>query len=368
MLKFSGSGPGWACSLLISCLPLAATAAAHTDAASVAQTKTALRTVVTSKPQANRVEVGKRLTVKPAPKKIAGGDRANAPISPVASKPAQQHSPASKSAGSLVAKPIGQTGAVKHAYRPPRKFVVAIDAGHGGKDTGAIGPGGTREKDVVLAIARKLADMLRAEPDMQVVMVRQGDEFVELSERAAKSRRAHADLFVSLHADAYMNAEVKGSAVFTLSSHGATSVAARWLANRENAADLMGGVKLRDKDKVLAKVLLDLSQGATNEASDRAAGGILRELRKSQHLHHEQVQKAGFMVLKSPDVPSLLVETAFISNPEEENNLRSQRYQTQLARAIFYGVRGYFGGHRSAPSPQIKTSASDQPRWVAVRD
>lgn len=234
----------------------------------------------------------------------------------------------------------------------PKEYVVAIDAGHGGKDTGAIGPNGLHEKDAVWAIARQLAGMIRTEPGMRAVMVRKGDEFIDLQQRAEIARKAHADLFISLHADAYINGEAHGSSVFTLSRHGATSVAARWLADRENSADLVGGVKLRDKDKVLASVLLDLSQNATIEASDRAADKILRELEKSHTLHHHQVQKAGFVVLKSPDIPSLLVETAFISNPEEERKLGTQRHQELIARSVFNGIRAYFA--RKMPAVPVK--------------
>ncbi|MGX2040696.1 N-acetylmuramoyl-L-alanine amidase [Methylocaldum sp. MU1018] len=226
-----------------------------------------------------------------------------------------------------------------------RERVIVIDAGHGGKDTGAIGPNGTYEKDVVLAIARKLERMIRAEPDMRAVMVRKGDQFVDLRERAELARKAKADLFISLHADAYVSNDVKGSSVFTLSDHGASSEAARWLADRENAA-LVGGVQLKGKDKLLASVLLDLSQTATLEASNRAASKVLGALKKDFHLHHRDVQKAGFVVLKSPDVPSMLVETAFISNPDEERNLRNPKHQEQVARAIFDGIRNYFAERR----------------------
>ncbi|BBA32267.1 N-acetylmuramoyl-L-alanine amidase [Methylocaldum marinum] len=224
---------------------------------------------------------------------------------------------------------------------PARERVVVIDAGHGGKDTGAIGPNGTYEKDVVLAIARKLEQMIRAERGMRAVMVRSDDRFVDLRERAELARKVKADLFISLHADAYVNNDVKGSSVFTLSEHGASSEAARWLADRENAA-LVGGAQLKGKDKLLASILLDLSQNAMLEASNRAAAKVLGELKKDFHLHHRDVQKAGFAVLKSPDVPSMLVETAFISNPDEERNLRDPKHQNLVARAIFDGIRNYF--------------------------
>jgi N-acetylmuramoyl-L-alanine amidase len=234
--------------------------------------------------------------------------------------------------------------------RPDGTFVVAIDAGHGGKDAGAIGHGGVQEKDVVLAIARKLAGLIRAEPGMKAIMVRKGDEFVDLRHRAAIARKAKADLFVSLHADAYVNDGVKGSSVFTLSDHGASSEAARWLANSENAA-LSGKAKPKDKssDKVLASVLVDLSKNATLDASDKAAEKVLRELKKDFPVHHQDVQKAEFAVLKSLDVPSMLIETAFISNPAEERNLTNPKHQEQIARAVFNGIRAYRAGIRLAP-------------------
>lgn len=256
------------------------------------------------------------------------------------------------------------TRAVRSASVAPKEWVIAIDAGHGGKDTGAIGPNGTQEKDVVFAIARKLEAMIRAEPGMKPVMVRKRDEFIELRQRMEIARKARADLFISLHADAYVNGDARGSSVFTLSPHGATSEAARWLADRENAADLIGGVKLRDKDKLLASVLLDLSQTATLEDSERAASQILNELQKNHHLHHHEVQKAGFAVLKSPDIPSLLIETAFISNPDEERNLCSHRQQETVARSIFYGIRSYFARGRHKDAEALMT-AGGKPVVVA---
>lgn len=248
---------------------------------------------------------------------------------------------------------------------PGKERVIVIDAGHGGKDTGAVGPNGTYEKDVVLAIARKLERLIRAEPGMRAVMVRNGDQFIDLRERAERARKVKADLFISLHADAYVSNDVKGSSVFTLSEHGASSEAARWLADRENAA-LVGGVHLKGKDKILASVLLDLSQTATLEASNRAAAKILGELKKDFHLHHRDVQKAGFAVLKSPDVPSVLVETAFISNPEEERNLRNPKHQDRVARAIFDGVRNYFAEIR--PMVPVDLRVADAQDSVAESD
>ncbi|BBL71676.1 N-acetylmuramoyl-L-alanine amidase [Methylogaea oryzae] len=269
------------------------------------------------------------------------------PRSPVAmpasfSRPVSPERPAPVSegvAGSTGLKPPAKQEKDKSALRD---VVVAIDAGHGGDDPGAHGSLGTEEKHVALAIARRLEAMINQQPGMRPVMIRNGDYYVGLRERIQKARKHKADLFVSIHADAYVNDDVQGSSVFTLSEKGATSEAAKWLAERENAADLVGGVKLNDKDNVLASVLLDLSQTATQEASQEVAGTVLRELSRSSNLHHRQVQRAGFAVLKSPDIPSVLVETAFISNPEEERKLNDASHQDQIARSIFQGIRNYF--------------------------
>lgn len=223
-----------------------------------------------------------------------------------------------------------------------RELVVAIDAGHGGEDPGARGRRGTQEKDVVLSIARKLAQQVDRQPGMRAVLIRDGDYYIGLRQRMDKARAARADLFVSIHADAFKDSRAKGSSVYVLSGRGASSEAARWLAQRENAADLVGGVKLDDKDDVLASVLLDLSQNATKEASATVGDRVLSQLKKVGHVHKSQVQHAGFMVLKSPDIPSILVETAFISNPREESNLRSANHQNRIASAILQGINGYF--------------------------
>ncbi len=229
------------------------------------------------------------------------------------------------------------------ASRPRgRDIVIAIDAGHGGQDPGAIGKRKTREKDVVLAIARKLQSLIDGEPGMRAVLIRDGDYFVGLRERIRKAREHKADLFISIHADSFKHHRARGSSVFTLSMKGASSEAARWLAEKENAADLIGGVSLGDKDDMLASVLLDLSQTATIEASTKVASQILEQLGSVNRLHKSHVEQAGFAVLKSPDIPSVLVETAFISNPEEERKLRNRTHQKKLARAILKGVRAYF--------------------------
>jgi len=223
-----------------------------------------------------------------------------------------------------------------------RDLVIAIDAGHGGEDPGAIGKAGTREKTVALAVARKLAERINAEPGMRAVLTRTGDYFVKFEKRIDRARDAKADLFVSIHADAFVNREVRGSSVYVLSTRRASSEAARMLADRENAADLIGGVSLHDKSDVLASVLFDLSQNAAISASRDAASRILLELDNIGQLKKSDVQHASLIVLTSPDVPSMLVETAYISNPEEERRLRDPAHQERLAGAIHAGVRRYF--------------------------
>ncbi len=225
--------------------------------------------------------------------------------------------------------------------------VIAIDAGHGGDDVGAIGARGTYEKDVVLAIARELATLVNREPGMRAVMIRDGDYYIGLRQRIEKARTHRADMFVSIHADAFRDRRVRGSSVFVISRSGATSEAARWLAERENAADLVGGITLEDKDPQLRSVLLDLSQTASLKTSLDVASSVLGKLRVLGPTHGNRVQQAGFVVLKSPDIPSLLVETAFISNPVEEQRLRNRRFRARLARAIRDGITSYFD--RAAP-------------------
>ena len=226
-----------------------------------------------------------------------------------------------------------------------RDIVIAVDAGHGGTDPGSIGKRGTYEKDVTLAIARRLKERIDREPGMRAILTRDGDYFVVHRDRIARARKQQADMFISVHADAFHDRSVAGSSVYTLSVKGATDESARWLAHRENAADLMGGVSLDDKDSVLASVLLDLSQGASMTASVDAAARVLQELDRVGNVRRRAVQNAGFLVLKSPDIPSMLVETAFISNPAEELKLSDPRHQSLLAEAIHAGVRNYFSGN-----------------------
>ncbi|MGH8217577.1 MAG: N-acetylmuramoyl-L-alanine amidase [Steroidobacteraceae bacterium] len=223
-----------------------------------------------------------------------------------------------------------------------RDVVIAVDAGHGGQDPGAIGRDGTEEKNVTLAIARALAARIDAEPGMRAVLTRDGDVFLALRERMQRAREAHADLFVSVHADSIHDPTVSGASVYVLSERGATDEAARWLADRENAADALGGVPLADKSSSLASVLLDLSQTASISASMTAAQRVLTALDRVGEVRKARVQQAGFVVLKSPYIPSMLVETAYISNPGDERRLRTAREQRKLADAIFSGLLGYF--------------------------
>ena len=236
---------------------------------------------------------------------------------------------------------------VDRSRRGLRDVVVAIDAGHGGEDPGAIGRGGTREKDVVLAVSKEVHRQLRRERGIRPVLIREGDYYIGLRRRMEIARERRADLFVSIHADSFRDPRVRGTSVYVLSRNGASSEAARWLAEQENAADLVGGVSLDDKDELLASVLLDLSQTATLSASTEAGSRILDHLKAHGKVHKQRVQRAGFMVLKSPDIPSVLVETAFISNPAEERRLNDARQRRAMARAITDGIRRYFD--RNAP-------------------
>lgn len=223
----------------------------------------------------------------------------------------------------------------------PHIHTVVIDPGHGGEDPGAIGRRGSYEKNVTLSIAKRLKARIDAQPDMQAVLTRNGDYFVPLYQRVAIARRAKADLFVSIHADAFVKPQANGSSVYVLSERGATSTAARWLAQKENEADLIGGVNLTRQEGHLARTLLDLSQTATINDSLKLASSVLGQLGGINRLHKPQVEQAGFAVLRSPDVPSILVETAFISNPDEERRLNDGAYQNKLADAIIGGIREY---------------------------
>ena len=223
----------------------------------------------------------------------------------------------------------------------PQPIIVAIDPGHGGEDPGALGKRGTKEKVVVMQISKKLKKLIDAEPNMKAVLIRNGDYFVPLATRVKKARAAKADIFVSIHADAFRKRSVSGSGVYALSDRGASSAFAKFLANQENEADLIGGVSIDDKDPILAKTLLDLSQSATINDSLRLGKQVLLEIKKVNNLHKKYVEQAGFAVLKAPDIPSILIETAFISNPEEEKNLRSTAFQNKLAKSILSGIKNY---------------------------
>jgi N-acetylmuramoyl-L-alanine amidase len=231
-----------------------------------------------------------------------------------------------------------------------RLATIVIDPGHGGEDPGATGRHGSREKDITLTIARRLKTLLDAEPNMRAVLTRDADYYLPLQGRVDKARKVKADLFVSIHADAFVKPHARGSSVFALSERRATSEAARWLAKKENDADLIGGVSLDVKDRYLAQTLLDLSQTATIDYSLRLGNAVLRQLGAINTLHKAHVEQASFAVLKAPDIPSILVETAFISNPEEEKRLNDEAYQEKLANAILTGIRDYFAKH--PPRPQ----------------
>ena len=241
---------------------------------------------------------------------------------------------------------------VRSAPSKPRTLVIAIDAGHGGEDPGAVGKRyRTREKDVTLGVARELAKLVAATPGMRPVLIRDGDYYIGLRERFRKARAQRADLFISIHADAVPGRQAYGSSVYALSEKGATDAMTKFLAEKENAADLIGGVSLNDKDEVLAKVLLDLSHTKTIHDSLSLGDDLLTELKRVGPVHYQKVRQAGFMVLKSPDIPSVLIETAFISNPDEEKKLRSREFQKSLAAGIFKGVKRYVA--RAAASEAV---------------
>ena len=257
--------------------------------------------------------------------------------------------------------PSGTLATVKRAsesYRPGRDIVIAIDAGHGGHDPGSIGPRKTREKDVALQISRELAKRINAEPGMKAVLIRDRDVYIDHRERTAIARRHKADLFISVHADSVADRRARGASVYALSLEGASDEAARQLARRENAS--VGGVSLDDKDDVLASVLLDLSQNASLSASLDVGNKVASEMGKVAKMHRKTVQQAGFLVLKSPDLPSILVETAFISNPDEEKKLRDRGYQGRLSNSILAGIRNYFYTN-PPPDTQIAMDLRRQP-------
>jgi N-acetylmuramoyl-L-alanine amidase len=255
-------------------------------------------------------------------------------------------------------KPAEQPGD-KPEKRPEiaRLITIVLDPGHGGEDPGAIGRGGSYEKNVTLSVARRLKEKIDATPNMRSVLTRDGDFFIPLNQRVQKARRVQADLFISVHADAFIKPTARGSSVFALSENGASSSAARWLANKENSADLVGGVNIGVKDPYLARTLLDLSQTATINDSLKLGKDVLGELGRINTLHKAHVEQAGFAVLKAPDIPSILIETAFISNPEEEKRLNDDAYQDQMAEAILRGIRRYFA--KNPPLAKSKLARLD---------
>jgi len=238
--------------------------------------------------------------------------------------------------------PLQPSNDLKNAPQLNRMVTIALDPGHGGEDPGAVGRGGSYEKDVVLSIAKRLKAKIESQPNMRVFLTRDADFFVPLNVRVEKARKVQADLFMSIHADAFIETSARGSSVFALSDKGASSTAARWLANKENSADLIGGVNIKNHDRQLASVLLDLSTTAQISDSLKLGGAILGEIGGINRLHKGSVEQAGFAVLKAPDIPSVLIETAFISNPEEEAKLLDENYQNQMAEAILKGINRYF--------------------------
>ncbi|HEX6267330.1 MAG TPA: N-acetylmuramoyl-L-alanine amidase [Burkholderiales bacterium] len=248
---------------------------------------------------------------------------------------------------------IRKTESSRESSAVARLATIVIDAGHGGDDPGAIGRHGSREKDVTLSIARRLKALVDAEPNMRALLTRDGDYYLGLGARVDKARKVRADLFVSIHADAFVRPHARGSSVFALSERRATSEAARWLASKENEADLIGGVNLEAKESHVKQTILDLYQTATIDYSLRLGSSVLKRLERVNTLHKPHVEQASFAVLKAPDVPSILVETAFISNPEEERRLNDENYQEKLARALLEGIRDYIARHPPRPSSPL---------------
>jgi N-acetylmuramoyl-L-alanine amidase len=270
------------------------------------------------------------------------------PVDPIAELLKKDRPPTTAQAPSAAMpnQPAAPEAATDPATLPMTRMVtIALDPGHGGEDPGAVGRGGNYEKHVVLAIAKRLKAKIEQQPNMRVMLTRDGDYFVPLHVRVQKARKVQADLFVSIHADAFIEPTARGSSVFALSEKGASSTAARWLANKENAADLIGGINIRSKNQQLASVLLDLSTTAQINDSLKLAKHVLGEIGTINKLHKPQVEQAGFAVLKAPDIPSILVETAFISNPEEEAKLTDDHYQDQMAEALMRGIRKYLQKH-----------------------
>lgn len=279
--------------------------------------------------------------VRQSAKKEAALD-ADDPIAAIARREAQKAEANKSIKPNEIAKSDKKSDSKSGKSSHRRLLTIAIDPGHGGEDPGAIGKRGSREKDIVLSISRRLKQKIEAEPDMRSYLTRDGDYFVPLHVRVNKARRVQADLFVSIHADAFIKPHARGASVFALSQQGATSTAARWLANKENSADLIGGLNIKTQDKQVAQLLLDMSTTAQIKDSLKLGDAVLKQIGGFAKLHKPQVEQASFAVLKAPDVPSILIETAFISNPEEEARLNDHEYQEQIAQAILRGIRSYF--------------------------
>lgn len=346
-------GPGASHRLVIDMVPdsTAALRVASAQSSTPAQTSTPARSASTSESAVGRANVQRPelgAESRPEPQASSSSVRSESADAIEARAPERRPEPPAES------KPESQSG-VEEPPRQPRRaapreplrdVIVAIDAGHGGHDPGAIGPGGTREKEVVLEIARRLATRVDAEPGMRALMIRTGDYFLPLRERVNRARRGNADVFLSIHADAAYDRRVQGSSVYMLSQRGATSEAARFLAERENAADSrLGSVPVAGADPSLAGVLLEMSQSGMLESSQRLADQVIGELHRVGKVRKPQVERANFAVLRSPDVPAILVEAAFISNPTEERRLRTASFQNSLADALLTGLRAYFSVH-----------------------
>ncbi|HEU0197970.1 MAG TPA: N-acetylmuramoyl-L-alanine amidase [Nevskiaceae bacterium] len=252
------------------------------------------------------------------------------------------------------------------AHLRAKPIVVAVDAGHGGKDPGAHGPDGLDEKTVTLAVAKKLARLIDAQPGMRAVLTRRGDYYVGLRQRMEIARKADADIFISIHCNAINDPSVEGTAVYMLSQHGATSEQARWIANRENAADMVGGIDISDKSNQLASVLVDISQSATMDASFDLASRLLHQMARISPVLHAHVQRAAFVVLKAPDIPSVLVETDFITNRHEERLLGSTAYQEDIAQRLLAGIKGYFAHYRPKQRTPLRTASRTRDVRVAA--
>ncbi|WP_446811942.1 N-acetylmuramoyl-L-alanine amidase [Methylomonas sp. 2BW1-5-20] len=324
-----------------------------------------LRVVVELKAEADAkvALVGKSLQIDLAtksaqPEPVVLVKPEKAAVVAAAAMPEKPSAPAKKQEAVLKPSVLKAAGKAKG-----RHIVVAIDAGHGGKDVGAQGANGTQEKDVVFAIAKSLQGMVNSQPGMKAVMIRDGDYFVKLNERRRIARAAKADLFVSIHADAFSDSQAHGASVYTLASNGASSAGAGWLAASENAVD---GGAAEDRDDTLTSVLMDLSNKAAKEASQNVGNKVLRSVKSVGHLHRSAVQKAGFVVLKSAEIPSILVETAFISNPEEERRLNTKAYQNKMASAVFSGIVGHFKQYAPADTMMAQLNRSGKSKAVQL--